>query len=98
MSVRVAPKLVERRIRMLTNHIKNPTLRPKRRAKMKQELEVLLRIKELYEKQRTQMMNAAMQKRLEEVAPELKSALESQDEVHRVAMLPSVLRTEEKKE
>jgi gas vesicle protein len=96
-TVRIDPDLVDRRIRMLTNHIKNPTLRAKRRAKMKEELATLLKIQDLYNREMVARKAEASQKKLEEVVPELKDTAKDAERAHlkakkngAVAMLPTV--------
>lgn len=99
-TVRIDPDKVDRRIRMLKKHIMNPTLRPKRRAKMRQELEVLIKIQALYLKEVAAQIEQAKQKKLEEVAPELKSAAVEAEVAHdkAVAMLSTPFGAEIKQE
>lgn len=101
-----------RRKRMLEAHLKLKNLRPARRQKFQTQLLNLNKyLESLYnelrkadlEKQKRQTQQA----KLEDVASELKAAIEEGDAVHqkaleeritKTAMLPSVFRTEEKKE
>lgn len=84
-TVRIDPDRVDCRIRMLMKHIQNPTLRPKRRAKMREELEVLIKIQDLYNREIAARIAQAKQKKLEEVAPELKPTAVEAEVAHEKA-------------